>query len=75
MLSTPFCRFCYISNVKKKKVTPSHRNILKMDYDQLVNYYIEQNPDFTAKQIQELWDMPINQLIFHCSTGITHIKK
>ena len=27
--------------MKKKKVTPSHRTIFKMDYDQLTNYYIE----------------------------------
>ena len=60
--------------MKKKKVTPSHRTIFKMDYDQLTNYYIEQNPHFTAKQIEELWDMPIVQLRFHCHIGITHIE-
>ena len=38
--------------MKKKKVTPSYRTLLKMDYDQLTNWYIEKNPHLTAKQIE-----------------------
>ena len=59
----------------KKKVTPSYRTIFKTDYDQLVNFYIEENPHFTAKEIDGLWGMPKEQLKFHIYTEITHIKK
>ena len=61
--------------MKKKKVTPSYRTLLKMDYDQLTNWYIEKNPHLTAKQIEEIWDFTIEELRLYCCTGLTHIKK
>ena len=58
--------------MKKKKVTPSYRTLLKMDYDQLTNWYIEKNPHLTAKQIVKIWDFTIQEVGFYCCTRLTH---
>jgi hypothetical protein len=40
------------------------RNVFNLDWNQLINIYIDINPDFTAKEIENLYYYSEEQLRF-----------